>query len=276
MPNFCAGLGLVFSFAAVILLVFSEVAQINSDLIPRHLRIVHIDTAGLGVALASAAKQSALALAGANFTDIYAPAAVGEGYYVKATGQATHAGLYRGYEWGLWSYCATQGDLGAPRSYCYTRSIHPRFQPAQVLVEDIPAEYADLLQTVLPDNVFTADNYLGEYTQAATYLLMAGALATALAALIGLFARRGAFVLGAVLSIVAFVGLFIGATIWTVIVARARSAINDATTAGTDVGLTVEFGNALWIAWAATALMLLSVLPFSIACCTGRSDAPRR
>ncbi|BGP43949.1 hypothetical protein JCM10450v2_008161 [Rhodotorula kratochvilovae] len=277
MPNFCAGLGLLFSFAAVILLVFTEITQINSDLIPRHLRIVSIDTSGLGVALASAAKSAAPALAGGNFSEIYAPQSVGEGYFVKPTGAAPHAGLYRGYEWGLWSYCATQGDLGAPRSYCYTRSIRPGFQPAQVLVEDVPEQYAELLKTVLPDNVFTADNYLGQYTQAATYLIMAGALSATIAALIGLFARRGAFVLGALFSIVGFLGLFIGCTIWTVIVARARSAINDATSEGTDVGIMLEYGNGLWIAWAATGLMLASVLPFSIACCTGRSDAaPRR
>lgn len=97
-----------------------------------------------------------------------------------------HTGLYKGYEWGLWSasifllvatlspsqsrtdpstlpfasragYCTTQGDLGAKRSYCYTRSIHPTFQPAQVLLQDVDTQYSDLLRQVLPDNVFTAD-----------------------------------------------------------------------------------------------------------------------
>ncbi|GAA5909586.1 hypothetical protein JCM8208_007191 [Rhodotorula glutinis] len=275
MPGFCASLGLTFSFAAVVLLVFGQVSQINSDLIPRHLRIVSIDTSGLGVAVASAARAATGGIQIANVSDIYATTGVGEDYFVKATGASPHTGLYKGYEWGLWSYCTTQGDLGAKRSYCYTRSIHPTFQPAQVLLQDVDTQYADLLRQVLPNNVFTADAYLGEWTKAASYLIMAGSLCAALTAIVGFFARRGAFVLAMLLNLAAFVGLFTGSMIWTVIVARARSAINDATAEGTDVGITLEYGNALWITWAATILSLASVVPLAFACCTGRSGTER-
>ncbi|GJN94778.1 hypothetical protein Rhopal_007870-T1 [Rhodotorula paludigena] len=273
MPNFCAGLGLTFSFAAVILLVFAQISQINSDLIPRHLRLVHIDTSGLATALSSAAKASPVPdLANANYSDIFSSQVVGDGYFVKKTDETLATGVRKSYEWGLWSYCTTNGDEGDARSYCYTRSIHPSFQPAKVLLEDIPAQYSALLKDTLPENVFTADNYLGTYTQAATYCTMVGSLALALAALIGLFARKGAFVLSSLLSIVAFLALAVGTIIYQVIFARARVAINDATTAGTDVGITLDYGNALWILWAATVLTLFSILPLSIACCTGRKD----
>ncbi|GAA5943596.1 hypothetical protein JCM10213_008917 [Rhodosporidiobolus nylandii] len=276
MPNFCASIGILFSFAAVILLVFGEISQINSDLIPRHLRLVHIDTSGLGTALASAAKSSGVNIAGAssNFSDIYDAAPVGEGYFVKRTDEARHDGLRKSYEWGLWSYCTTNGDLGAPRSYCIERSIDgPRFEPAEVLLQDIPSEYADLLKQVLPENVFTASDYLRDYTRGATYATMVGALSAALAALIGLFARKFAFVLAALFSILAFLGLAVGNIIYSVIINRAIDAINKATVEGTDVGIAVSYGNALWIMWAATGLMLFSILPFAISCCTGRARA---
>ncbi|GAA5921737.1 hypothetical protein JCM6882_004427, partial [Rhodosporidiobolus microsporus] len=116
---------------------------------------------------------------------------------------------------------------------------------------------------------------LNDYTRGATYASMAGALAAALCALISLFARRGAFILACLLSIVAFLGLAVSNVIWTVIVNRAKDAINGATANGVDVGITVEYGNALWILWAATGLMLLSIAPLAISCCTGRNDKPR-
>lgn len=258
-----------------------------------------------------------------NGSDIYASTGVGEAYFVKKTGESPHAGLYKVYEWGLWSassshlqsrqcarrvltslshpptgYCTTQGDLGDARSYCYTRSIHPSFQPAQVLLQDVNVEYAEVLKTVLPDNVFTADTCafserlsdlascshgaadtsdpvrpradLGEWTQAATYLIMAGSLLSALTAIVSFFARRGcAFLLASLLNLGAFVGLFSGAMVYTVIVARARSAINDATSAGTDVGITLEYGNGLWVVWAACGLALCAVVPLAFAMCAG-------
>ncbi|GAA6040837.1 hypothetical protein JCM8097_007740 [Rhodosporidiobolus ruineniae] len=276
MPRFCASIGILFSFAAVILLVFGEISQINSDLIPRHLRIVHIDTSGLATAMSAAAKEAGVTINGNDFNNIYAPASVADEYYVKKTNESRNAGLYKGYEWGLWSYCTTNGDLGSARSYCIERSIDgPRFQPAEVLLQDIPTEYADLLKQVLPENVFTASDYLGSYARGATYATMVGALAAALCALIGLFARKLAFILASVLAIVSFLGLAVGNVIYTVIFNRAIDAIKNATVAGTDIGITVTYGNALWIMWAATALMLFSILPLAISCCTGRTDAAR-
>ncbi|GAA5875805.1 hypothetical protein JCM8547_005319 [Rhodosporidiobolus lusitaniae] len=279
MPKFCASIGVLFTFAAVILLVFGEIGQLTPSLIPRHLRIVSIDTSGVGVALAAAAKEqggAVAALAGGNFSDIYSTQVLGEGYFTKKTNETIHTGLRKSYEWAFWSYCTTNGDLGSSRSYCLERSIDgPRFHPAQVLLEDIPETYATLLKDVLPDTVFTADDYLSSYTRGATYATMVGALCAALSALFALFARRGAFILASLLAIISFLGLAVGNVIWTVIVNRAIKGINDATTAGTDLGITVSYGNALWIMWAATALMLASILPLAISCCTGRSDAAR-
>ena len=96
---------------------------------------------------------------------------------------------------------------------------------------DIPQDYSNALNEVLPDNVFTADGCesrlfpfvaplstlnmghrsdLGNYTQAASYLVMLGSLATALAALFALFARRCAFSLATIFSIIPFLVLAFG------------------------------------------------------------------
>ena len=74
---------------------------------------------------------------------------------------------------------------------------------------------------------------------------MVGSLATALAALFALFARRCAFSLATIFSIIAFLGLAIGLVIYSVIFSRAIQAINDATVSGVNVGITLSYGNAL-------------------------------
>lgn len=62
------------------------------------------------------------------------------------------------YEWGLWSYCATNGDLGAPRSYCVASSVNNGVDPAAVLLEDVPLKYSDLLKSILPSQVFSVSD----------------------------------------------------------------------------------------------------------------------
>ncbi|GAA5916283.1 uncharacterized protein JCM6883_001444 [Sporobolomyces salmoneus] len=185
---------------------------------------------------------------------------------------ARHDGLRKIYEYGLWSYCSSNGGVGDDRSYCEDATIHPAFQPAKVLMADIPEDYSNALSETLPDNVFTADGYLGHYTRAAAYLIMVGSLATALAALFALFARRCAFSLATIFSIIAFLGLAIGLIIYTVIFERAIQAISDATISGVKVGITLTYGNALWILWAACGCMLLTIPSNALACCLGRSD----
>ncbi|GAA5938649.1 SUR7/PalI family protein [Sporobolomyces koalae] len=264
MVNCCASFGILFSWAAVILLVFGNIAQINPNSVPRHLRIVSIDTSGLAQALTTASGAAA-----ANFTDIYNS---NTPYFTKDADEARHDGLRKTYEWGLWSYCATNGGVGADRSYCEDATIHPAFQPAKVLMADIPQDYTNALSETLPNNVFTADDYLGRYTRAASYLIMIGSLATAIAALFALFARRCAFSLAAIFSIIAFLALAIGLIIYTVIFSRAIDAINDATVSGVNVGITLTYGNALWVLWAACGCMLITIPSNALACCFGRND----
>lgn len=67
-------------------------------------------------------------------------------------------------------YCASSGEIGSSRSYCTKRAFGANFQPAAVLLEDIPTKYASALNSTLPDTVFTADDYLGRFTTGAVRL----------------------------------------------------------------------------------------------------------
>jgi hypothetical protein len=91
----CAGFGIVFSVAAVVLLGIGSVSQINSSTIPRNLRIVTINTADLGEALAAVTKTEN----SAEFKDLYNNDFTNS-YRVQSNG--THDGLRINYEWGFW------------------------------------------------------------------------------------------------------------------------------------------------------------------------------
>ncbi|ORY55531.1 actin cortical patch SUR7/pH-response regulator pali [Leucosporidium creatinivorum] len=270
MVNFCAGFATLLSVAAVVLLIFGEIGQIETSIVTRHLRIVTIGTSGVGAAIAEHLDTGM-----ANVTGLYNTATT---YKVK-TGNGTHDGLRKNYEFGIWNYCATNGDIGTERSYCTPRAFGAPIQPAAVFLQDVPTKFAEPLQAILPDSVFTADDYLGKFTTAASYLVFVGAIAAALCMLIGFVAHKGAYVLGAILALISALTLAIGLVIYTVIFSRIISAISDVQVAeNVDLGVDVAYGNALWLMWGAAAAIIFAVLPFSIACCTGRTDSriPRK
>lgn len=266
MVNFCAGSGILFSVAAVVLIIFGQIGQLSTATVTRNLRIVSINVAGFGEAIGEVTNNG-----GNNLTDLYNKDTP---YFTKnPAGPGPHDGLRQNYEFGLWNYCATNGPVGsAPRSYCTSRGFGSTIQPAVILEQDIPERFVPALRRALPETVFTADSYLGTYTKAATYLIFIGSIAAALVMLIGLIAQRFAFFLGSLLALLSFLSLAVGLVIYTVIFSRVIAGINTATIQGTKVGITVSYGYSLWILWAAAGVMLLSILPFAIACCTGRHD----
>ncbi|GAA5882289.1 hypothetical protein JCM3774_003358 [Rhodotorula dairenensis] len=274
MVNFCAGLGIVFAWAALILMIFGQVGQVGTSVFPRHVRVFAIDTAGVAKALESAARQSGVSIADAgNFSDVYSTQPVGEGYFTKGANESLHSGLRQTYEWGLWSYCATNGDLGAARSYCVASSVqNGGVDPAAVLLEDVPAKYSDLLQSVLPAEVFKMSDSLDFYTNRASVVILAATVTAGIAALLGLCAHRGGFLVAAVLQVVAALCLSAGLGMYQVLYSEASTAIDHATAQGVDIGIALAYGNGLAILWAANALLYLSIVPYVVACCTGRTS----
>lgn len=88
-------------------------------------------------------------------------------------------GLRQTYEWGLYSYCAyTNGSEGT----CTAASAPLEFMPFSAILADMPANYSEITQNLIPDNLtFTNSHYLGEFSHAAYYLLLLGTICAFLA-----------------------------------------------------------------------------------------------
>lgn len=84
----------------------------------------------------------------------------------------------------------------------------------------------------------------------------------------GLFKHALAFLVSTVFAILSSVMLLIGAVIWTVIIKKAES-INGwivPLPSGTEVplGISVDVGGGLFLAWAAFACIIASIIPYMI------------
>ncbi|GAA5993468.1 hypothetical protein JCM10908_002207 [Rhodotorula pacifica] len=274
MVNCCAGFGIVFAWAALILMIFGQVGQLGTSVFPRHLRIIAIDTAGVAKALSSAARQSGISVANVttsgNFSDVYSTQPIGKGYFSKDANETYHGGLRKTYEWGLYSYCTTNGDLGAPRSYCVHSSIHNGIDPVAVLLQDAPTKYDELLKSIIPRQMFDISNNLDFYTNRSSIVILVATITTFLAAILGLFSQRGGFFFAAFFNIISALMLSAGLAMYQILYSGLQNYIDAATSAGVDVGVSLLYGNAMAILWAANALLYLSIVPYVVACCTGR------
>jgi len=251
--NFCASIGLFLALAAAILMIFAEISQISrNQTVPRSLRMATVNTSGFG---------DALTASGATATNLY-----GSGERT-----ANNQGLRQYYSYGLWAYCAGPSQRGTGSDvYCSGTSWGTSFTPVNAILSDVPADLQTVVTNSLPGTTFSSNGYLNSITKAAFYLYFIGAIAIFVSFILGLLAHRFAFLFSALFGIVAFIALAAAAVIWTVVISRVRSGINNAILAGTPLGITVSYGNALWITWGAAGAALLSVLPFFLACCFGR------
>jgi len=239
----CAGLGTFFTLAASVLAIFAHISQINSNIVPRHIRMTTVSTTGVG-------------------------AATGAGDAVYGSGDRSNnqpnTGLRPYYEWGLWGYCASQ-TTGGNRDYCSGTSWAYEFQPVPAVVYDVPANAQQTISNALGQGTFTSSDYLGRFTKAAFYLLIIGTILGGLALVIGFLAHRVAFLLAAVLAFLGFLLTIAGCIIWVVILSRVRSSIN-----GNGSGVNVSYGNALWIYFASSGCLLFATLPYIFSCIAGR------
>jgi len=258
----CSGVGIFLVLSAVILLIFAEIGQTGHSSVPQKIRIVSLSTTNFGTGLAAATGQSG------NLTELYAPA----GRAPDANG----TGIAQIYEWGLWSYCEGEGTLGSKKPSCIPAGNQwgHKFQPSTALFADIPTAYQTPARQVIPSITFTDEKYLSSFSRIAFYFIFVGALIAGLALFIGFGAHRFAYLFTAALAFLAAILIAVGGIIWSVIIAKVKSSINNlGVTGGVPLGLYVNYGNALWMIWAAVGALLLSVLPFFLACCTGRNKS---
>ncbi|KAI5123705.1 hypothetical protein M0805_000301 [Coniferiporia weirii] len=251
----CIGAATFLSFAAVILVIFAHVGQINTSTVPRGLAMMKVNVSGYGIALQTST--------GDPVQGLYAPNAstsIGEG-----------AGLRELYQFGLYSYCAYVDTV---QGVCSNSSAAFPLEPYSVILADMPFRYSNLTQAFIPDGLtFTNSHYLSEFSRAAYYLLLLGSICAALAMIIGIPKRTYTYLFSTLLAILGTGLLFIGAVIWTVLVNKVQS-INKATVVTSDsttpLGINVSAGASLWLFWASFVCLFLSIMPYLVSCCTYR------
>lgn len=243
----CVGLGEFLTFAAVVLCVFANIGQLTENVVPRNIRYVHVDTTGLG---------NALSRAGVSVSDLYAAN--------QAAPEGTGAGIKNSYQWGLYSYCAG-AKSGSDRA-CSDRHFGFEFLPLNAILSDAPESDRAAIQNFLPNGTFRNSNYLGDYSRPAMYLIFIGSCLSFLAWVAGLLSHRFAFLFAAFLALLAALTLGVGAAILTAIYTKARHSV------GSQYGVVVHYGDALWVTWGAFVACVLAIVPYILSCCTGRSD----
>ncbi|EST09976.1 Actin cortical patch SUR7/pH-response regulator PalI [Kalmanozyma brasiliensis GHG001] len=244
----CVGLGGFFSFAAVVLCVFANIGQLSNNVVTRNIRYVSVDTRGLG---------DALSRAGQSNTNIFAQdqsSPVGQGNGIKDD-----------YQWGLYNYCA--GEVNGDSRSCSQRNFGFEFLPADAVLSDTPQGDRQTLQNFLPESTFRDSGYLGRFSKAAMYLIFIGSCLALIAWVAGLLSHRFAFLGAAFIALLSALALGVGAALLTAIYVKTKASIDNA-----NFGITIHYGNALWITWAAVLAVALSIVPYIISCCTGRSD----
>ncbi|KZT06311.1 uncharacterized protein LAESUDRAFT_700706 [Laetiporus sulphureus 93-53] len=250
----CIGSASVLSLAALLCLIFMHVGQINTSPVPRDISMVKVNMSGYGAALHTALSDP---IEGLYTTNASAPL-------------QKQAGLRNFYDFGLYSYCAYVNHTAGT---CSNHTTANRFEPFQVITADMLANYSDLTDYIISPTTFTDLPYLGQFSNGAYYLLLIGTICAAIALLSGIIKHPLTFLCSTAFAIIGSAMLLVGATIWTVIVHKAQSInkVQVGTTSDTSpLEIVVSMGDGIYLAWAAFALLVASIMPYMISCCTFR------
>ncbi len=91
------------------------------------------------------------------------------------------AGVRQLYEFGLYSYCAY---VDAKAGICSNHTVGYPYTPYNIITADMSSNYSILSAPFIPDNSFRDSNYLGNSSKAASWLILLGTIAIALALLV--------------------------------------------------------------------------------------------
>ncbi|KAI0757284.1 Glucanosyltransferase-domain-containing protein [Daedaleopsis nitida] len=244
----CIGSASVLSFAALIMLIFVHVGQINTSKVPRGISMVQVNVSGYGQGLEVALGDP---ISGLYTDNASAPL-------------EDMQGIRQMYKFGLYSHC---GFVNDSQGLCSNISTANRFQPFTVLTADMLTNYSQITNAIITGGTFIDSDYLGEFSNAAWYLILIGTVAAALALITGFLKHSVLFFLSTVAAIIGAIALLIGATIWTVIIKKAQGVNNflvGPAASPAPLGIVVSTGNALFLLWAAWACLLVSILPYLI------------
>lgn len=170
-----------------------------------------------------------------------------------------HQGLRRQYYWGLYSVCGGDGIDG--QRECSDRRFGHQFDPINLLVDDtanVTALPVSQARGRLHDT-----HWLHLYSRVGFYFLFVGTILTGLTFLAGLASEGGLFLLSSGLAFVTGAVLAVGAGMWTAVLAETRKTLQH--NPGPFAGITLHFGQSLWMTWAAVGSALLAFIPFLVA-----------
>lgn len=251
--EFCIAGASIFSFVSVVLMVFTIIGQINPTTLPKGIYMAQVDVAAYGAGLQSATNTS-----------------VGGLYMTNATsplGQAT--GLRQQYRWALLGSCAyvKTGD-----GLCNSTTFGNEFEPLAVILSDTPSKFKVQTNDIIPTEAsgFRNNTSNGTMSRAAFWTIFIGACAAAVALIVGVIPSRLTFLVSALASTIATLGLLIGAAIWTSLIAKDNFINKVHVSGGKSLGITLTAGPGLYMTWVAMAFSALSIAPYIISCCTYR------
>jgi len=173
-------------------------------------------------------------------------------------------GLRHNYKFGLYSYCAYVNESAAQ---CSNRTAAFKFQPYAYIVSDMSTNYSQYTTAFYAGSAFQNSSSLGSSSQAAYWLLLFGTLFAVFALLTGVVRHTLFFVLSTCFAILGTILLLIGASIWTVALKKVET-INSLSSSSTPLGIYFSTGSGLHMLWAAVACLALSIVPYTLSCCT--------
>lgn len=251
--NICIRGATFLSFAALILLIFMHVGQINVSKVPRELSMARVNVSAYGIGLESATGDPTPGLYNSN----------------ASSSLAQQNGLRQVYAWGLYSYCGYVDDT---HGSCSNTTFANAFTPFNAMLADTPSNYTVVTKFLIskPNTTFTNTPFLQAASRAAYYLILVGTICTFLATVTGIPKSTLTFTFASLLALLGTILLLVGAALWTALI-RDIEAINHLNVdSGAPLGIEVTFGTGLWLLWAAFAILAASLLPYFVSCYTYR------
>jgi hypothetical protein len=248
----CIGFATIFSFAAVMLLIFVHVGQINTSSVPRGIAMAKVNVSQYGQTLARGLGDP---INGLYATNASAPL-------------QKEAGIRQLYKYGLYSYC---GYLNESAGSCSNTTMGNKYLPYNDLLADMSLNYSALTIFIINGTSSFTSQSIGSHTRSASYLILIGTICAFLAFVIGVYKHTLAFFASACLAILATVFTLTGAALWTTAINTSES-VNGLilNTTNIPLGIEVSSGSGLSLLWAAVGLLIASLVPYLISCCTFR------
>jgi len=271
----CIGVASFLSFAALILLIFTHVGQINTSTVPRGIYMARMNVSNYGAALHSALTDP---IDGLYTTNSSSPLLLSNGLrdyynfglydfcgYITIT-SSTNTSTTTGSSSNSTSNSTTTGGI------CTNKTIGFQYKPYSYLIADMAANYSIITASIIQGGTFVDSNYLGESTKAAYWMLLVGTVVVAVGFFSGLLKHSLTFFLSAFLAGLSSLFLLVSATLWTVVINKSNASVSGIEV-GVDpinLGINISAGPGLFMLWAAFACEFVSMAPYLISCCTYR------